>query len=137
MRGRLSIPQNDTRLSCATVGDFDGVAFGRRVASAREWAGLAPKQLAEQLGMSDETVYRLERGKRKRAPGKGELRLLAEALGQPEDWLLNGDVPPWLSAQNGRDEAADALSRHPELTAQARRLRAMLDSLLAGREADE
>ena len=81
--------------------DFEAPAFGRRVAAAREWAGLKPKQLAERLGVSPEAVYRLERGTRLTSPRRAELRLLAETLDQSEEWLLRGESPPWTQRSTG------------------------------------
>lgn len=96
--------------------DFDGKAFGRRLAAAREWAGLAPKQLAELIGSSTEAIYRLERGDRQTPPRKAELKIMAEALAQPVEWLLHGDAPPWVSssgiAQGKQPKAEGATSLH-------------------------
>lgn len=70
---------------------FDGAAFGRRIASARASLGLKPKQIAQRVGKSAEAINRWERGALLKPPSKGDLRLLAEALGQSEEWLLEGD----------------------------------------------
>lgn len=91
---------------------FDAVAFGRRVAAARVWKGLEPKELAHRLGMSDEAIYRLERGARKQPPHTLMLRALAEELDQSEEWLLRGEQPPWSeqSYRPGGDEILAALN---------------------------
>lgn len=95
------------------VSVFDAHGFGRRVAAARVWAGIEPKELAHRLGISDESIYRMERGERKRPPGRGELGLLAEILGQPDEWLLSGTEPPWNGDRPtgpGADEVLAALN---------------------------
>jgi transcriptional regulator with XRE-family HTH domain len=78
--------------------DFDSKAFGRRVASAREWIGLKPKELAAALGRSAESVNAIERGDRKDPPDKLLLTALAEALKVEAPWLLSGTQPPWTVA---------------------------------------
>jgi transcriptional regulator with XRE-family HTH domain len=77
---------------------FDPVAFGRRLASAREWRGLEPKQLAAELGISTEAINRWERGGLAKPPNKLALEKLSELLSQPVEWLLSGTDPPWLTA---------------------------------------
>lgn len=98
---------------------FDPVAFGRRVAAARVWRGLEPKQVAVALETSPETVNRWERGGITKPPAKGQLRLLAEVLEQDEAWLLRGETPPWHeppgdnggSASNGEPSLRDVLQK--------------------------
>lgn len=53
--------------------------IGRRAAEARRLAGLTQEQLAEQVGVSVQTVGRLERGEQ--APPLARLEKIAEALG--------------------------------------------------------
>lgn len=83
---------------------FDGVAFGRRLAAARVWAGLEPKQVAAALGVSDEAIYQMERGDRKRPPNRPVLQALSDVLGQPSEWFLDGDQPPWSQMRTELDE---------------------------------
>lgn len=99
---------------------FDGQAFGRRVAAARVWRGLEPKQVAAHLGVSAEAINRWERGGLQRAPARGQLRLLAEVLEQPEEWIAGGEAPPWAAVVDrgaGTDRERDDLEaeRHQEL----------------------
>jgi len=95
------------RASYSRAVPFDGAAFGRRIAAAREWLGLEPKQLAQPLGVSPETINRWERGGLENPPVKGQVRLLAEVLHQTEEWLLTGEQPPW-SAAIGTSESPSA-----------------------------
>lgn len=124
MRGNLSRVGKTAHLSCVDV-TYDGAAFGRRVASAREWAGLEPKELARRVGVHVESINRIERGGRRKQPRKAELRLLAEALGQTEEWLLEGEVPPWVSVGPGHRERPEA-DAPPEQLQRAKELRRVL-----------
>jgi transcriptional regulator with XRE-family HTH domain len=95
---------------------FDGQAFGRRVAAARAWRGLEPKQVASFLGVSPEAINRWERGGLQRPPARGQLQLLAEVLEQPRDWLVEGTSPPWttpttMSDDERRRDDQDRLAR--------------------------
>ena len=82
---------------------FDGKAFGRRVRAARVWAGIEPKELAARLDRTDEAIYQIERGDRKRKPKRDELNALARELGQDPEWLLSGETPPWATDPSERD----------------------------------
>jgi transcriptional regulator with XRE-family HTH domain len=95
------------RLAYGRPMNFDGRAFGRRIASARVWLGLEPKEVALQLDLSAEAINRWERGGLQRAPKRGQVRLLAEVLQVPADWLLAGDTPPW--ARTGQETTARGL----------------------------
>jgi transcriptional regulator with XRE-family HTH domain len=75
--------------------DFDPIWFGRRVAAARAWAGLKPKELAAALARSTEAINAIERGDRVQRPDTHFVRALAGELHVTEEWLLAGDVPPW------------------------------------------
>lgn len=77
---------------------FDGDGFGHRLKTARTWSRLGVGELALQVGVSDEVIYELERGERKRAPRRPMLVALAQAVGQTPEWLLAGDTPPWETA---------------------------------------
>lgn len=92
------------RASYARSVPFNPEAFGRRLAAARAWRGLEPKQVARHLGISSEAVNRWERGGLQRAPAKGQVLLLAEVLEQPADWLIEGHTPPWMQGALARDE---------------------------------
>lgn len=116
--------------------DFDAKEFGRRVATARVWSGLTPKEVAGRMGASAETVYRIERGERSTAPRRAELRLLAEILEQPEEWLMAGSTPPWTAS--GEDQPLEDVASFQEevvvlLRDQAQRLTS-IESRLAGLE---
>jgi len=96
---------------------FDSRSFGRRLAAARVWRGLEPKQVANALGVSAEAINRWERGGLTRPPAKGQLRLLAEVLEQPESWILGGEVPPWQStaeASEGTEDLRDLIERRSD-----------------------
>ncbi len=94
------------RASYSPLMSFDAAAFGRRLASARAWRGLEPKQVAHHLDVTPETVNRWERGGLEKPPAKGQLLLLAEILQQPESWLLDGEQPPWLTSPAAGDGAS-------------------------------
>ncbi len=119
--------------------EFDPQAFGRRLAAARAWLGLEAKQVARHLELSAEAINRWERGGLRRAPARGHLRLLAEVLEQPEEWLLRGTSPPWRSAASddrdatsGDRELRDALARqHDEVVSRFDRQDELLRVLMA------
>jgi transcriptional regulator with XRE-family HTH domain len=96
---------------------FDSQGFGRRLAAARAWRGLQPKEIAAHVGLSAEAINRWERGGIRRPPNKATIRGLAELLEQDEAWLLRGTTPPWL--ENGSlvvsQEADLQARRHDEL----------------------
>lgn len=113
---------------------YDPTAFGRRLAAARVWAGLEPKQLAAALGYHAETINRLERGVGKRPPTRPVLEALAAAVQQTPEWLLEGPEPPWSS----REQA----SRQSEIIRLLERLEAEVEKferaneVFAKRQAD-
>ena len=68
---------------------MDAIEVGRRVRAARCYAGIEQEDLAQLLGMSRNTLYKVERGKRAAKPG--ELREIAHQCGLPV-WFL---TEPW------------------------------------------
>jgi transcriptional regulator with XRE-family HTH domain len=73
--------------------------LGRRLRTRREELGLSTRQLAEQAGMDDATVVRLEQGLFA-APRPDKLSRIAEALGMSladvfafAEYVVPGDLP--------------------------------------------
>lgn len=115
---------------------FDPKGFGRRIAAARVWRGLEPKQVAQHLGLSAEAINRWERGGIQRLPPRGQLRLLSEILEQPAEWIAEGDAPPWVSGQPRSDtEQQDiAARRHDELVSRLEDLAEQVRALAVSQE---
>lgn len=107
---------------------FDPLWFGRRVAAARAWAGLKPKELAVALGRSTEAINAMERGDRVAPPDIHFLRALAEALDVSEEWLLDGRQPPWINPSDRPSAIDPRLVRAAEQIAE---LAATLDALVS------
>lgn len=107
---------------------WDPARFGRRVAAAREWRDLRPKELAGVLGRSTETVNAIERGDRIGPPDKLLLGALAHALGVGEEWLLRGSEPPWMVSSAAGERAGVDL-RAVELAERVAESAATLDAL--------
>lgn len=83
--------------------------LGRRVRAARALSGKKVREVAAELGWSDEKLYRLERGAQ--VPDALELAAIAGATGQPIDFFL----PPITS------EAAEGdVLTHNDLASQGR-----------------
>lgn len=68
---------------------MDAKEIGDRVRGARAIAGLSRADLAGRLGMSPNTLYKIETGLRQ--PHPGEVMLIAEVCGVPR-WFL---CKPW------------------------------------------
>lgn len=77
--------------------------LGRRVAEARDDAGLTQAALAERIGMERTQLVRVEKGERKITVS--ELAALANDLGLPIDWFVSDSPPAVLSR---RRDLADA-----------------------------
>ena len=60
--------------------------FGERLKQARENAGLTQEELAERLGLSEQSIYYWEAGQH--FPRPKHLRELIALLRTPADWLL-------------------------------------------------
>lgn len=90
--------------------EFDPISFGRRLASAREWRGLRPKELAATLGRAAESINAMERGDRVNRPDKLVVEKLAQELGVSQEWLLGGSLPPWDGDQDERPVSAEELA---------------------------
>lgn len=89
--------------------------LARRLKAARALSGKKVRELADELGWSDEKLYRLERGDQ--VPDALELAAIAAATGQPVVFLLgqassSGDggertlPPPLPAVKRGDGEAA-------------------------------
>lgn len=68
-------------------------AVGDRIRTAREQAGMDQSELAEQSGISRQTISNYERHATK--PSRGNVRLISWATGFDYDWLMTGreDIP--------------------------------------------
>lgn len=76
----------------------------------RHRAGLTQQALADNAGVGEDTVCRLERGQ-----GKGRistLKKLADALGVPVEAIAELDPPPTPEPTNGVDERAQGSESH-------------------------
>ena len=65
--------------------------IGRRIIQRRERLGYSQEELADELGISKNSLGYLERGKRECKYGM--LLTLKKSLFVSADWLLEGDVP--------------------------------------------
>jgi transcriptional regulator with XRE-family HTH domain len=85
--------------------------LGKRVLLRRRDLDLTQAELAEQVGMSANTIARLERGSVQDLRGNTIARL-ADVLGVSADYLLGREAePPRLSQQENLDVPVDAPSR--------------------------
>lgn len=76
--------------------------LGRRVADQRKRAGLTQAQLAERIGVANETISRLERGSA--VPSLGRVEAVASALGVELSELFRT-----LDRERQKDRALDRL----------------------------
>jgi transcriptional regulator with XRE-family HTH domain len=76
------------------------MALGERVRRRREFLGWSQQDLANQTGMPQTIISRIERGVNKN-PGADVLKRLATALRCSTDWLLEmyDDAPDDISAR--------------------------------------
>lgn len=65
--------------------------IGQRIKAARKRLGLTQNALAVRMGVTSETIHRLE--KSANAPNSDTLIALSDALGVSVDWLLKGTDP--------------------------------------------
>jgi transcriptional regulator with XRE-family HTH domain len=80
----------------------NGKAFGVRVEKMRTRRGLTTQELAEQTGISYQSLWRIERGQHKE-PGVFTAAKIARALGCSLDYLVglyeeNTDSEPFAAA---------------------------------------
>ncbi|MFN7155210.1 MAG: helix-turn-helix domain-containing protein [Acidovorax sp.] len=68
-------------------------AIGRRIAEARQKAGLSQAELGEHTGIAQTQISRYESGRA--VPRRASLMRLAEALKVQADWLMNGEAVSW------------------------------------------
>ena len=66
---------------------LDDIRIGARIASARHLAGLKQRDLAERIGVSVNTLSRIEVGETKN-PNARIIASIADALGCSTDYLL-------------------------------------------------
>ncbi len=92
-------------------GMAEDVELGKRIAEARDQAGLTQAQVAVRTGLDRTVIAKIERGTRKL--GATELVMLAEALDRPVDWLFTDSPPAVVSRRSdpsvgGRSRVLDA-----------------------------
>lgn len=68
-------------------------AIGRRIAEARQKAGLSQTDLGLKTGIAQTQISRYESGRA--VPRRAAMGRLAEALGVNFEWLMEGEVTPW------------------------------------------
>lgn len=109
-------PTVELRPMPADAGATPESRFGDRVKEARQQLGLSVEALSrlcksydrqEAKGISPPTLGRYESGDT--LPGLRELRLIAEALAVPVQWLVTGDLP--LARGNAQTQALAAALR--------------------------
>jgi transcriptional regulator with XRE-family HTH domain len=93
------------------------VPIGRNIRAALELAGKTRGEAAQELGISDKSLVRTVRGER--TPRNGESARLAEFLGVPESFLLEGLGPEQVislsrPAMRQRLDQVDGLIRQLE-----------------------
>lgn len=79
-------------------GMAEEVELGRRIAEARDQAGLTQAQVAVRTGLDRTVIAKIERGTRKL--GATELVMLADALDRPVDWLFTDSPPAVVSRRS-------------------------------------
>lgn len=78
--------------SAYEFGHVPEIRVHHRLRIAREAAKLEQQELAERMGISRQSVSKLESGKA--SPRKITLNAWALATGVPASWLRTGEVPP-------------------------------------------
>lgn len=77
---------------------MDHVTLGRRVAQARDDAGMSQGRLGELVGLDRTAINRAEKGERKLT--MTEMVAIAEALGRPLGYFVNDPVPAVVSRRS-------------------------------------
>src|SRR6478609_9182040 len=77
---------------------MDHVTLGRRVAQARDDAGMTQKKLGELVGLDRTAINRAEKGERKLT--MTEMVAIAEVLGRPLGYFVNDPVPAVVSRRS-------------------------------------
>ncbi|MFK8078271.1 MAG: helix-turn-helix domain-containing protein [Granulosicoccus sp.] len=86
--------------------------LGSRISEARMAMGFSEKQLAQRLGLKEQTIEKWESGEK--TPRANKLHQLAGVLGIPIVWLMGGaETPPIVEAPsfNETDGLEDKLSK--------------------------
>ena len=113
------------------VSEFDDAAyfsdeiatFGDRVAGAREVMGLSRQQLAERLGIKEETLSKWEEDRSE--PRANKLQMLAGVLNVSMIWLMTGEgggAPDVEDPGSGAVSLQDVLSELREIRTEQVRL---------------
>ncbi|SOJ52962.1 hypothetical protein MSIMFB_00467 [Mycobacterium simulans] len=84
---------------------MDHVTLGRRVAQAREEAGISQGKLGELVGLDRTAINRAEGGDRKLA--MTEMVAIAEALGRPLGYFVNDPLPAVVNRRRDLANAGD------------------------------
>lgn len=95
---RLRIPVRLTIMEPAEI--------GRRIRTARAWAGLSQEELAQMLEVSEATVRRMEQGKK--IPRSSDLLYIAEICGVRRSWFTDDDPGIAPTAPDPAAEVGDA-----------------------------
>lgn len=105
----------------ALLNDVRNVEVGKRIRSAREWAGMTQLQLATKIGVTPEAVRAWERGST--PANTNRLKAIAKATRVPGGWefLYRGTEKPPVSA--------DIVDRMERLTVEVDRLNKRIDEL--------
>lgn len=84
--------------------ELERVAFGRRLADARQAKGLTQDDIAAIFDISKQAVSHWERGRNQ--PTAEQLSILARELQVSADWLLSGRAAPNLPPELSPDRLA-------------------------------
>lgn len=102
---------------------------GRRIAQAREQAGLTQKQLADLLDISEGSVSNYERGLWKKGPPYEHMSRMEEVTNRPVGYLLYGDSMVTSLESLLGDMRADRAEIAQQLALQTELLKALGDLL--------
>jgi uncharacterized protein len=83
--------------------------LGRRVAAARERAGVTQEELARHLDLDRTAVAKIEAGRRR--VSALELAGVADALGYPMEWFIRGGGPGTMAELKSRRRQILAIAR--------------------------
>lgn len=91
---------------CAKIPHMDKVALGRRLAEARDVAGMTQDSVARAVGLERTAILHLEKGERNlKVP---ELVRIAQALGRPLSYFVEAPVPAAVSRRSAPHTAHDS-----------------------------
>ncbi len=99
----LNCSQLHSDAACVIIAHMDTVSLGRRVAQAREDAGMTQDGLGRAVELDRSAISRLEKGERKLSVP--ELVQIATALGRPLSYFVADPVPAVVSRRSDRVHA--------------------------------